>query len=193
MDASTSDQIEDMIFNIFKGCSAPDARFDETIDFQTEGVFGNFDDAIAQLKLNIVICGTPPITMANLEAVLSDGVDVYLCEASNILTKFSDLFSCRFWHPIYAQLAHETLCYQGMGALSAITNALFVILCMSLLIMTFRVAVWDAVSSPLQQASEDKEKEDPYKIMKTGSKKQTECTGYGLKMVRKVDITCRKG
>ncbi|CAJ1952769.1 unnamed protein product [Cylindrotheca closterium] len=69
-------------------------------------------------------------------------------------------------------LAHETLCYQGMDALSANTNALFVILCMSLLIMTFRVALWDAVSSPLQQASEDKEKEDPDKIMRTGSKKR---------------------
>ena len=54
------------------GCSATDARFDENIDFQTEGigVFGNFDDAIAQLKQNTEICGTPLGVIASVETLL---------------------------------------------------------------------------------------------------------------------------
>jgi len=174
--SSSSDQIADWVFNIFKDCSAPDARFDENIDFQTEGMrlFGSFDAAIAELKQNAAICGTSSSAIASVESTLNDGVNVHLCEASNILTEFSDFFTCRFWHPIYAQAAHESLCYQGMDVLSTITNTLFVILYMSLLIMTFRGALWDAVGSPFQDASEQKEREDRDETMRTEYTKQGE-------------------
>eukprot|EP00526_Cylindrotheca_closterium_P008407 CAMPEP_0113652706 /NCGR_PEP_ID=MMETSP0017_2-20120614/28165_1 /TAXON_ID=2856 /ORGANISM="Cylindrotheca closterium" /LENGTH=829 /DNA_ID=CAMNT_0000565603 /DNA_START=62 /DNA_END=2554 /DNA_ORIENTATION=+ /assembly_acc=CAM_ASM_000147 len=185
--SSSSDQIADLVFNIFKGCSAPDARFDESIDFQTEGigVFGGFDPAIAELKQNAAICGTSSSAIASVESTLNDGVNVHLCEASNILTEFSDFFTCRFWHPIYAQAAHESLCYQGMDALSAITNTLFVILYMSLLIMTFRVALWDAVGSPLRDVSEQKEKENRDETMRTENTKQGEDSSSAEDMIPK--------
>lgn len=157
------------------GCSAPDSRLEENIDFQNEGgLFGSFDDAIAQLKENAAICGTSPSAIASVETALNDGVNVHLCEASNTLIEFSDFFACRFWHPIYAQAAHKSLCYRGIDALSAITNTLFVILCMSLLIMTFRVALWDAVGTSLLGASEHKEKEDDIRTKKTEKERRGE-------------------
>jgi len=187
MVTSSSDQIAGLVFNVFKGCSSPDARFDENIDFQTEGMrlFGSFDAAIAELKQNAAICGTSSSAIASVESTLNDGVNVHLCEASNILTEFSDHFSCRFWHSIYVQAAHDSLCYQGMDALSAITNTLFVILCMSLLIMTFRVALWDAVGSPLRDVSEQKEKENRDETMRTENTKQGEDSSSAEDMIPK--------
>lgn len=148
-------------------------------------MFGNFDAAIAQLKQNAAICGTSLSAIASVETMLNDGVNANLCEAFNTLTEFSDFFTCRFWYPIYTQAAHESLCYQGMDALSAITNTLFVILCMSLLVLTFRVALWDAA---LREASEDKEKEGHNKTLKAEKKNR----GEGFDMIPKQKSTTKK-
>ena len=147
------------------GCLAPDEKLVETIDFSTEG----FDSAIAQLRENAVVCGTPPSAIAAVEMTLNNGINLHLCETRNVLTEFSDFFTCKFWHPVYVQLAHDSVCYEGMDAVSAIGNTLFVILCMSLLIMTFRAALWDAVSGPLLQEGSAKERQikGDYKTVET--------------------------
>jgi len=185
--SSSSDQIADFVFNIFKGCSAPDARFVENIDFLTEGMrlVGSFDPSIAEFKENAAICNTSSSAIESLETTLNDEVNVHLCEVSNRLTELSDIFACRFWHPIFVQAAHESLCYQGMDALSAITNTLFVILCMSLLIMTFRVSLWDAIGSPLQDVSEQKKKQDCGDTMSTENTRQGESFMIPKKRIKK--------
>ena len=85
------------------------------------------------------LCGFGTSQTLDLVSV-TDNLQDQLCSLVVILTDVRDFVQCENWYPLYEQTVHEGLCYDGTKGFAYVATTQFVIVFMSFVILTFRVA-----------------------------------------------------
>jgi len=62
---------------------------------------------------------------------------------SDVLDVVEGMFDCGFWMRLLEKGLHQATCYDGMEALSSVSLLQFIAVVLCMLVVTFRVALWD--------------------------------------------------
>lgn len=144
------------------GCFTPPERIFQNLDFLQNGVdvFDNFGEEVDDFKpVRKLICGPTEWDFEGVGDILNNRVNAYLCGAFNILSSFRDLFTCRFWYPLYANAVHGSLCYDAGDGFAVVASTQFIVVFMAFIVMTFRVALWDVPVSEDEFAEDETSEE----------------------------------
>jgi hypothetical protein len=79
----------------------------------------------------------------NVVAELTLKTNELFCTLANLAVTFRKFFQCQTWYPLYQSLMVDTLCYSATPAFAWLASTQFVILMMTLVILTLRVVIWD--------------------------------------------------
>jgi hypothetical protein len=111
-----------------------------------EQVFRTFRASSAEIKN---ACGDSP----TLLTAAGDSVTDLLCRVAELLVDVRDFFSCDNWYPLYETVTYETMCYSGTEGFAWVASTQFVIVFMTMIILTLRMAFYEI--EVLEPAIED--------------------------------------
>jgi hypothetical protein len=142
----------------------------ERLDYARDSFpqFTNFTETLRNATLEIQsICGEGTLTTAILSG---DGVSHVLCNMTGILRDLRVFFNCANWYPLYEGLSYETLCYSGTEGFVWIASTQFVIVFMTMVMLTLRITFYEVevmeepnthvVGQEVKQAEENSEEEE---------------------------------
>lgn len=102
-------------------------------------VFG-IEQELANLSQRIsTTCGTDE-SGALFLSVFSTKIREYLCGVTNLARRFRELVRCSNIYPLYEQVMHQTVCFAGSDAFWWMAATNFIVVVVSLLLLTFRSA-----------------------------------------------------
>jgi hypothetical protein len=143
------------------GCpfNAPPVDLDEQLRFAKDAVpaFVDFIDTLRGAAGQIEeMCGTPPVLMVTA----ADAVANILCKANLILRAVRLYFTCDNWYPLYEGLVYDTLCYSGTEGFAWVASTQFVIVFMTMVILTLRIAFYEMEVVKVVDAEEKSDDDD---------------------------------
>jgi hypothetical protein len=141
------------ILSYSAGCpsNAPPVSLDDQLRFAKDAIpaFSAFINTLRGAAGQIEgICGRPPF----LITTAADGVANILCKGGLLLRRVRLYFKCDNWYPLYEGLVYETLCYTGTEGFAWVASTQFVIVFMTMVILTLRITFYE-----VQVVGEEKE------------------------------------
>ncbi|CAJ1932394.1 unnamed protein product [Cylindrotheca closterium] len=151
-----SEILENVARGFFESMADGDICFEEpptefltnSIDFVQEGMdafdgwsgFFNGFDSIQELA-----CGADATSFADVEAFMETSINAKLNITAVFLESAGQILTCSFWLKLFEKGLHQATCYDGMEALATVAPAQFIIACLCMLVVTFRVVLWDTI------------------------------------------------
>jgi hypothetical protein len=122
------------------GCrDAVPMEMQDTVDAIVR-VFGSIVEVAVDLRDNAidieVICGSD----SGLITSFAEAVQLQVCTLAITLFDIQAFFSCDNWHPLYAVVVHDAICYEGTDGFHYIAITQFVIVFLAMVMVTLRVA-----------------------------------------------------
>ena len=99
------------------------------------------DIATANFTEFVQVCGDSQAL--ELVQVTAGNVQDQVCILAQLVINVRNLFSCDNWQPIYATVAHETMCYNAADGFSYIATCQFVVVFCALVLLTLRSAFYE--------------------------------------------------
>jgi hypothetical protein len=84
------------------------------------------------------ICGNSP----DLILESADEVTTVLCQVADILRDVRVFFNCENFYPLYEGITYETVCYSGTEGFAWVATTQFVIVFMTMVILTLRITFY---------------------------------------------------
>jgi hypothetical protein len=122
-----------------------------------EQVFRTFQGGAAEI---FKVCGGQP----NLLEAAGDSATDLLCRVGELLVDLRSYLACDNWYPLYETLAYETVCYSGTEGFAWVAITQFVIVFMTMIILTLRMAFYEI--EVLEPAIEDDGRSEEEEEMK---------------------------
>jgi hypothetical protein len=85
------------------------------------------------------VCGTGPV----LITAAADVVANILCKAGLLLRGVRVFMNCDNWYPLYEGIVYDTLCYTGTEGFAWVASTQFVIVFMTMIILTLRISFYE--------------------------------------------------
>jgi hypothetical protein len=138
------------------GCpsNAPPVSLEDQFRLAKDAIpaFAAFIDTLRGAAAQIEdICGASPVLITKA----ADDVANILCRGGLILRSVRLYFTCDNWYPLYEGLVYETLCYSGTDGFSWVASTQFVIVFMTMVILTLRIAFYEVEAVELVDEEED--------------------------------------
>ena len=86
-----------------------------------------------------VLCSTDPKPVI----FFSNAASSQICKLTELFQDIRLYFGCDNWFPLYEQSVYTAMCYSGTDGFAWVTSTQCVIVFMSMIILTFRVAFYD--------------------------------------------------
>lgn len=130
--------------SVYKGCPAdspPLGLVDELEKIKIDlPEFILFVSILRNAKEQIEdVCGVEP----GLLIVAADSAIGSLCRMGETLRNIRLFFTCDNWYPLYESITYETLCYSGTEGFAWVASTQFVIVFMTMIILTLRVTFYE--------------------------------------------------
>jgi hypothetical protein len=124
------------------GCEVEPVEIVRNIGFLMNGtdLTGLFGDEFAEKVTNI--CGGGG-DLTDVVTRLNASVNGILCSLANAGVSIRKFFQCSTWYPLYQSVLQNTVCYSAIPAFTWIAVTQFIILMLTMVIMTCRVVLWD--------------------------------------------------
>jgi hypothetical protein len=123
------------------GCKVEPREIIDHIELLKTGVEVTFDFA-DKLSHELVVDACEG-DGSDLAAELTTRINDLFCTLANLGVTFRKFFQCVTWYPLYQSIVVDTLCYSATPAFTWLASTQFLILMMILVILTFRVVLWD--------------------------------------------------
>ena len=85
------------------------------------------------------ICGVTPRSLVTT----AKNVDDIICQIAILLGGVRDLFRCYNWYPLYEVTTYDAICYSGTNGFAWVASTQFVIVFMTMVILTLRVTFYE--------------------------------------------------
>jgi len=105
------------------------------------GIFSGFD------SLQELACGADATSFADVEEFRDTAINAQLNVTAVFVESAGLVLTCSFWMELFEKGLHQATCYDGMEALATVSLAQFIIVCLCMLVLTFRVALWDILEA----------------------------------------------
>jgi hypothetical protein len=128
----------------------------QNIDFLLEGsnLLGVLSSELEENSERLeAICGS---TNATMFAEMTNATSAQLCTLASVVREIRDLFRCETWYPLYETSVHEAMCY-SVDSFSWIAATQFVIVYMSMVVLTCRVVILQDIEISEEPAPEGKD------------------------------------
>jgi hypothetical protein len=128
------------------------------------------------------VCGVE----SSLITLAADTVANSLCRMGGNLQSIRLFFYCDNWYPLYESITYETLCYSGTEGFAWVASAQFVIVFMTMIILTLRITFYEdqeeisgeshqeEVVNPSETSLQPSQINDPYESQKVPSSEDDE-------------------
>lgn len=110
----------------------------------------NLNVVLQQYKGSIQqICGANPEPL--LQATTT--VDKTMCKVANLLADVREYFYCANWYPLYEVTVYDALCYNGIQGFAWVATTQFVIVFMTMIMLTLRTTFYSVQYEDTTKAS----------------------------------------
>lgn len=129
------------------------------------------------------VCGVE----SSLITLAADTFASSLCRMGGNLQSIRLFFYCDNWYPLYESITYETLCYSGTEGFAWVASAQFVIVFMTMIILTLRITFYEDVEeeilgeshqeevvNPSETSLQPSQIDDPYESQKVPSSEDDE-------------------
>jgi hypothetical protein len=129
--------------------------FVQNIDFLLEGsnLLGVLSSELQNTERLEALCGS---TNATMFAEMTNATSAQLCTLASVVREVRDLFRCETWYPLYETSVHEAMCY-SVDSFSWIAATQFVVVFMSMVVLTCRVVILQDIEISEEPAPEGKD------------------------------------
>lgn len=101
------------------------------------GIFGGFE------SVQQSVCGADATSFSDVEQFMDTTINAQLNTTAVFLESAGRVVTCGFWMELFEKGLHQAACYDGMEALATVSLVQFILVCFCMLVLTFRVALWD--------------------------------------------------
>jgi hypothetical protein len=105
------------------------------------GIFGGFE------SIQQSVCGADATSFSDVEEFVDTTINAQLNTTAVFLESAGRVVTCGFWMELFEKGLHQAACYDGMEALATVSLVQFIIVCFCMLVLTFRVALWDILET----------------------------------------------
>ena len=159
------------------GCSgAPPISLDSEVQFAKNAIpaFANFTKTLqgAASEEIFKICDRRPTAIGLAATITSD----VLCSVALTLRGVRVYFTCDNWYPLYEGLIYEAVCYEGTDGFAWVASTQFVIVFMTMIILTLRITFYEVEVEEVvdeeedEPGDDDQEKSDSLAVLPQASK-----------------------
>eukprot|EP00978_Attheya_sp_CCMP212_P014202 scaffold36102_cov70-Attheya_sp.AAC.1 len=104
----------------------------------------NINERVANANITVLqdVCGpdSDPGILSGASTILVAGT---LCNLATALFETQVYFSCDNWHPVYAKVMYDSICYNGNQGFHWIATTQFIIVLFAMLMLTLRVGFYE--------------------------------------------------
>jgi hypothetical protein len=126
------------------GCPADSPPVDllDQLNYAKDSI-PEFSTLVDTLRSNTAIfeatCGTSPDSILDSADVVTNA----LCRVADILREVRVFFNCENFYPLYEGITYDTVCYSGTDGFAWVASTQFVIVFMTMVILTLRITFYE--------------------------------------------------